>query len=320
MRGVFPLHIPVLYNEILSGLRPRAGGRYVDGTAGAGGHASGILDASEPDGQLLGMDRDPAALAQARMSLSRYGSRAILVQASYLLMEAEAARLGWNAVDGALLDLGLSTMQLDDPARGFSFQHDGPLDMRFDPAGPTTAADLVNGLPVDELADLLFKYGEERQSRRIARAIARARPVRGTAQLAEIVARARGGRRGVNLRRRGGRGETHPATQTFQALRIAVNEELEALQGALPAAIRLLGPGGRLAVITFHSLEDRIVKEAFRSHSRVPAFDPNHPWEAAEGEITAKLVNPKPIVPRVDEISRNPRARSAKLRIVEKIR
>ncbi len=317
-RALPPAHIPVLYNEILSGLQPRPGGRYLDGTVGLGGHAAGLLQACAPDGQLLGLDCDPAALTLAGERLRPFGDRVHLARASYLEMGTEAARLGWGAVDGILLDLGLSSLQLEDPARGFSFQQEGPLDMRFDPSGPITAADLVNRLPERELADLLFRYGEERASRRIARAIVQARPLTTTGQLAALAAEAAGGRRQS--------WRIHPATRTFQALRIAVNEELQALAAALPLAISLLQPGGRLAVITFHSLEDRIVKQTFRLWARGPASDPDQPPQACrESEpgagpaIIARLVNRKPIVPGAEEIARNPRARSAKLRIAERL-
>jgi 16S rRNA (cytosine1402-N4)-methyltransferase len=310
-------HVPVLYNETLSGLEVRPGGRYVDGTVGAGGHAAGILEASAPGGLLLGLDRDPAALAAAAERLAAFGDRARLVQSSYTGMGALAQAWGWPHADGVLLDLGLSSLQLADPARGFSFQSGGPLDMRFDPAGPVSAADLVNGLAQDELADIIARYGEETPpvARRIARAIVAARPIAAAAELAEVAAgaAARGRRAG------GGPGRIHPATRTFQALRIAVNDELEQVRQALPVALELLRPGGRLAVITFHSLEDRIVKDMFRLWARGPAYDPAKPaLPREEHRPTARLVARKPIAPGEEEVSRNPRSRSAKLRIVEK--
>lgn len=295
-------HVPVLYNEVLVGLQPKPGGFYVDGTVGAGGHAAGILERSSPDGRLLGLDRDPAALAVARAALARFGERVRLVQASYTELARYATE---GSADGVLLDLGLSSLQLDDPARGFAFRYDGPLDMRYDPATTLTAAEIVNEWPVDELADLIYKYGEERHSRRIARAIVAARPLRTTGELAEVVARAIGGRRGER------REKTHPATRTFQALRVAVNGELEALGTVLPLAIRVLKPGGRLAVISFHSLEDRIVKQFIRARSR--------PGEAANIMPDLREVTRKPVEPEEAEIAANPRARSARLRVAEKV-
>jgi 16S rRNA (cytosine1402-N4)-methyltransferase len=308
-------HLPVLYHEVLTGLRPKPGGKYIDGTLGAGGHAAGILTLSSPDGRLLGMDRDPAALDVARTVLAQFGERATLVRETYTRMGAVAAARNFAPVDGILLDLGLSSLQLDDPGRGFAFQSEGPLDMRFDPASELTAAEIVNEWPLDELADILYEYGEERRSRRIAQAIGAARPLKTTAQLAEVVARAVGGRKSGS--------KIHPATRTFQALRIAVNGELEAVQEVLPIAVSLLKPGGRLAVISFHSLEDRMVKDYFRLQVRSsdsPADDPSQPaFAQVEFEPVIKEVTRKPIVASADEVARNPRARSAKLRVAEKV-
>lgn len=302
-------HQPVLYKEIIHALQPRNGLCYVDGTLGAGGHARGILEASSPDGRLLGMDVDPQALEVARSELATFGSRVIIVRASYSTLREQLHLLGWEKVDGILLDLGLSSMQLDTPERGFSFRSDAPLDMRFDPDSPVQAADLVNSLPERDLADLLFKYGEERRSRQIARAIIEARPIRTTQELARL----------VSTVKRGGRREIHPATQTFQALRIAVNQELEALESALPQAIESLKPGGRLAVIAFHSLEDRIVKRFFRTESRDCICPPHQPVCTCGHVATIKEITRRPLRPREEEIQRNPRARSARLRVAEKL-
>ncbi len=302
-------HQPVLYQEIIHALQPKSPGRYVDGTLGAGGHARGILEACAPEGQLLGFDLDPQALALARETLAPYGQRAILVQASYLSLPAQLAKLGWEAVDGIVLDLGLSSMQLDTPERGFSFQYDAPLDMRFGPSVAMTAASLVNSLPVDELADILFRYGEEPAGRRIAQAIVRARPLRTTGELAAVVESV-SPRRGSRI---------HPATRTFQALRIAVNEELVAVAEVLPRAVTALGSGGRLAVISFHSLEDRIVKDYFRRESRDLVNPPYEPIYAEERKATLKEISRKPILPSEEEMAQNPRARSAKLRVIEKL-
>jgi 16S rRNA (cytosine1402-N4)-methyltransferase len=281
----------------------------VDGTLGAGGHARGILEACAPDGQLLGLDVDPQALETARKTLAPYEGRFHLAQASYTTLAAQLQRLGWDEVDGILLDLGASSMQFDTPERGFSFQHDAPLDMRFDPRAPLTAADIVNGYSERELADLLYEYGEERDARKIARAIVRARPLHTTRQLVAVI-EAVSPRRGERL---------HPATRTFQALRIAVNDELSAVKAALPQAVAGLRSGGRLAVISFHSLEDRIVKEFFREQSRDLLNPPYERIYEKERKATLKEINRKPITPSEEEIRNNPRARSAKLRIAEKL-
>ncbi len=301
-------HLPVLYHEIIHALRPHSPGRYVDGTVGAGGHARGILEACAPGGQLLGLDLDPQALALARETLAPFGQSAHLAQASYTSLPRQLTQLGWEAVDGILLDLGLSSMQLDTPERGFSFQHDAPLDMRFSPENPVTAAGLVNGLDENELADLLYRYGEEANGRRIARAIVRARPLQTTLQLAAAIE--------AILPRRG---RVHPATQTFQALRIAVNEELASVADVLPKAVAALRSGARLAVISFHSLEDRIVKDFFREQGRDLVNPPYTPLYAEERKAVLKEISRKPIIPSEAEIAENPRARSAKLRVAEKL-
>jgi 16S rRNA (cytosine1402-N4)-methyltransferase len=301
-------HQPVLYQEIIHALRPISAGRYVDGTLGAGGHAAGVLAASDPGGKLLGMDVDPQALTLARQRLAPYGERAWLIQAPYTSLPAQMSALGWETVNGILLDLGASSMQFDNPQRGFSFLAEGPLDMRFDPAGPLTAAEIVNTWPEAELADLLFRYGEEPAGRRIARAILRARPLTTTRQLAETVAKVQP--------RRGGH---HPATQTFQALRIAVNGELDSIETVLPLAIAALAPGGRLAVISFHSLEDRLVKETFRRESRDCLCPPRQPVCTCGHKASIKEISRRAIVPTETEINENPRSRSAKLRVAEKL-
>jgi 16S rRNA (cytosine1402-N4)-methyltransferase len=301
-------HEPVLYKEIIHALQPHAGGRYVDGTLGAGGHARGIMEASAPDGQLLGLDVDPQALAIARRYLAPYEHRIHLAQASYTSLAAQLEEQGWEAVDGILLDLGASSMQFDTPERGFSFLHDAPLDMRFGTQAVQTAADLVNTSSERELADLIYQYGEERDSRKIARAIVKARPIHTTRELVAAI-------ESVSPRR-GDR--VHPATRTFQALRIAVNEELTSIEEVLPQAVAALKPGGRLAVISFHSLEDRIVKDFFREQSKDRINPPYEQIYEEERKATLKEVNRKPITPSEEEIKSNPRARSAKLRIAEK--
>lgn len=303
------MHRPVLYHEIIHFLRPSRDGLYIDGTLGAGGHAYGILQASDPGGCLLGLDVDPQALSIARERLSVFGSRAILIRASYTTLSEQMATLGWSTVDGILLDLGVSSMQLDMAERGFSFQVDAPLDMRFDPDNPQRASDLVNQLSEKQLADLLFRYGEERRARQVARAIIQSRPLTTTGQLAEVVARVT----------RGSRQRIHPATRTFQALRIAVNHELEALEDALPMAVMALAPGGRLAVVAFHSLEDRIVKGFFRRESRDCLCPPSQPVCTCEHRAVIREVTRRPIRPQEAEVEGNPRARSARLRVAEKL-
>src|SRR5512141_3489062 len=296
-------HKPVLYQEIIHALQPRRGGRYVDGTLGAGGHARGIVEACAPDGQLLGLDVDPQALAIAREPLAPYENRVHLAQASYTSLSAQLKRLGWKTVDGIVLDLGASSMQFDTPERGFSFMQDAPLDMRFGPHAPQTAADLVNKLTERELADLIYQYGEDRDSRKIARAIVNKRPLHTTRELVAAI-------ESVSPRR-GDR--VHPATRTVQALRIAVNEELDSLRVVLPQALAGLRSGGRLAVISFHSLEDRIVKDFFREQSKDLVNPPYERIYEEERKATLKEINRKPMVPSEDEIKKNPRARSAKL-------
>jgi len=307
-RGNLP-HLPVLYHEIIHVIRPQRDQKYVDGTLGAGGHAWGILRESSPDGLLLGLDVDPQALALATERLSEFGERARLIQASHTTLRQQLDQVGWSLVEGIVLDLGASSMQFDTPDRGFSFLQDGPLDMRFDPNNPLTAADLVNTWDERSLADILFKYGEERRSRQVARAICLARPFNSTRALAQLVEKVVGRSPGSKV---------HPATRSFQALRIAVNQELTAIEKTIPQAVDALTPGGRLAVITFHSLEDRIVKNLFRSFSQ-DLRDEVHPMAPVLRPAVTRLVQRKPILPTVEEIEQNPRARSAKLRVIEKL-
>jgi 16S rRNA (cytosine1402-N4)-methyltransferase len=286
----------VLVGETMSLLQPRSDGLYVDCTVGLGGHTAALLDAGA--GRVIGIDRDEAALSAARERLAADASRVEFVHADYRDLPRVLRDRGVAHIDGALVDLGVSSMQLDDAERGFSFRQDGPLDMRMDRSVGPTAADLIRTADETTLADMIYRFGEERHSRRVARAIVRARerePLTRTAELASVVRRAAGGR---------GWQRIDPATRTFQALRIWVNRELDELEGFLDAAVALLRTGGRLAVIAFHSLEDRIVKHAFR--------------RLAGQEIVALLTR-RPIVPGEDEIARNPRSRSARLRAVERI-
>jgi len=299
-------HVSVLLQETLQALAIRPGGRFIDGTLGGGGHAAAILQASSPNGTLLALDADSAALSRARESLVPFGTRVALVHSSFADLGRVAREHGWHAVDGIVLDLGLSSDQLADESRGFSFAG-LQLDMRFDLTRGESASALLNGLSTEELADLLYRYGEERASRRIARAIVAARPIQSAQQLADVVVKARSGRRG----------KIHPATQTFQALRIAVNDELGALEAVLPQAVELLKSGGRLAVITFHSLEDRIVKNFYRIESRDCICPVEQLVCTCGHRATLKIITAKPIEPTAAEVAANPRARSAKLRVAE---
>jgi 16S rRNA (cytosine1402-N4)-methyltransferase len=283
-------HEPVLLAEVMELLAVKPGGRWVDGTIGLGGHASEVLRRSSPDGRLLGFDRDPAALARAQERLAEFGDRSALHHARYSEIPAHVEEA---STDGLLLDLGVSSLQLDDAARGFSFRRDGPLDMRMDPTDDLTAADVVNRMRESELADVIYELGEERASRSVARYIVEARKrkhIETTAELAAIVRRAVHGRPGG----------IDPATRTFQALRIHVNREIAELAESLPALARRLRAGGRMAVIAFHSLEDREVKNAFRTLGR-------------EG---FQVLTKKPVRPTDAESARNPRARSARLRAI----
>lgn len=304
-----PPHIPVLYHEIINALAPYSGGLYIDGTLGAGGHAFGILNASTPNGRLLGLDLDPDALVVAKQRLSMFKDRVLIRQGSYVDMASYAKEIGWFFIDGIILDLGVSSIQLDTKERGFSFLNDAPLDMRFSAQNGTTAADLLNTLAENELANIIWKYGEEKNSRKIARIICQNRPIRTTFELANLVKKAYGNRFS----------QIHPATRTFQAIRIAVNQELQAIEIVLPQAINLLKPGGKLAIISFHSLEDRIVKSFFRTESKDCVCPPDQPICTCKHIKSIKEVNRKPIEASQREVSENPRARSAKLRIIEKL-
>ena len=307
--GKFSPHQPVLYHEVIRALRPRSSGFYVDATVGAGGHAAGILEHSSPEGRLLGLDVDPDALALAANNLLQYGDRVILRWSSYAFIQAQLTELGWHAVDGLLLDLGVSSMQLDTPQKGFSFRKEGALDMRFNPDNHTNAAELVNTLSHEELSDLLWRFGEERFSRKIAAAIIEARPLQTTLELAAVVSRVYGSRKQP----------IHPATRTFQALRIAVNRELQTLERVLPDILQIMAAGGRIAVISFHSLEDRIVKQFFQREARDCICPPRQPVCTCQHRATLRLVSKRPTLPTETEILGNPRARSARLRVAEKI-
>lgn len=299
-------HTPVLRREVIDGLVARPVGRYIDGTVGLGGHAEALLEAAGPAATLLAIDADPDALAVARRRLERFGSRVQYVQGNFRDIALIAQASGFVPATGILLDLGVSSLQFGPSGRGFTFTWDQPLDMRMDPALPESARDIVNSYAEEELANLIFGFGEERRSRAIARAIVRNRPVESTGQLAGIVERAVG--------RAGNR--THPSTRTFQALRIAVNRELDALSTALRAAHDLLdAPGGRLAVISYHSLEDRIVKEFIRRACADCLCPPGLPVCVCGHQPALTPVTRRAVAPSPEEIDANPRARSAKLRI-----
>jgi 16S rRNA (cytosine1402-N4)-methyltransferase len=307
-------HKPVLVAEVLDSLQCRNGALYVDGTLGGGGHAFQILTASAPDGRLIGIDTDADALGEARKRLAPFGDRAILIQGNYADMGSTLSRLNIDKVDGILLDLGVSSHQLDTAERGFSFTLDGPLDMRMDRDRGPSAFDLLHTLSRDEIEAVLRNYGEERMAGRVARAIVERRSqaaIRTTGELASIVAGA--------LPRPRGPVRIHPATRTFQAIRIAVNDELNGLRRGLAAATGRLKPGGRLSVIAFHSLEDRIVKEAFREGERGCTCPSDLPVCACGRKPTLKVVTRKAVAPGEAEIQANPRARSAKLRTAERI-
>ena len=295
------MHVPVLAEEICHWLSPKSGGIYVDCTLGVGGTSLKILESSGNNAYIIGLDRDPEALAIAEKNLEPYGSQVKIFNGNYSHLVEFVHQAGFEKVDGVVFDLGVSSLQLDKPARGFSFSSDGPLDMRMNQAQGPTAADLVKVLPEKELADLIFSCGEERFSRRIARAIVQARKTYALDTTQALVAVIKGA---VPHAYRKGR--IHCATRTFQALRIRVNQELDLLQPALQDAVSLLKEGGRLCVVAFHSLEDRVVKHAFRAMA------------GGENPLIT-LLTKKPIVAATQEIQQNPRARSAKLRIAQRL-
>ncbi len=303
------VHIPVLLEEAIQALAVAPGGRYIDATLGGGGHAAAILEHSSPGGQLLGIDADPEAVKAARERLADYGDSSLLVNENFAHLEAICLKYDFFPVHGILFDLGFSSLQLESGRRGFSFQQDGPLDMRFGPDQKVTAADIVNSYPEAKLAEILKVYGEERRHLKIARRIINERPIDSTLELAGTVARAVGGRRG----------KIHPATRTFQALRIAVNGELENLEKALKQAVNLLGFGGKLVVISYHSLEDRIVKRFMFAESRDCICPPGTPECICGHSACLRLINRRIITPSAAEIRSNPRSRSARLRAAERI-
>jgi 16S rRNA (cytosine1402-N4)-methyltransferase len=301
------LHQPVLVTETLGALNVQPGGHYVDCTTGTGGHAGAILEASAPGGQLLGIDADPDALRIAQVRLR--GKAAILVNDNFVNLKAICQKYVFHRVQGIVFDLGLSSLQVNRSGRGFSFQRDAPLDMRFSTDQQLTAADIVNTWSEAELADIIRRYGEERYSRQIARNIVKRRPLNTTLELVQVVLETLGNWQDY----------IHPATRTFQALRMAVNRELENLEAALPQAVELLGRGGRLVVISYHSLEDRLVKNFMRFQSQHCICPPGVPVCACEHNPTLVLVSKRILTPSAAEVRGNPRSRSAKLRMAERL-
>jgi len=285
-------HIPVLLDEVLQYLDAKQGGRFIDATLGAGGHTAAILERTSPDGKLLALDQDESALSSAKETLESFGSRVVFVHSNFRAVKTVSEDQGFGGCDGVLADIGISSMMVDDPSRGFSFMREGPLDMRMDRTQALTAADIVNTYSEKEIADILYTYGEERRSRPIARSIVHNRPLQQTTDLVRAIERVSGGPR---------HGQIHPATRTFQALRIYVNDELQSLEDFIDSAMAVVRSGGRVVVITFHSLEDRIVKQKFRA-STVPG----------------RALTKKVVIASNEEVRSNPRARSAKLRAWER--
>jgi 16S rRNA (cytosine1402-N4)-methyltransferase len=302
-------HEPVLLEESIKALQIQRGGRYIDCTVNGGGHAAAILEESAPGGQLLGIDADPEAIKVAKERFKSYGNNVILVNENFRYLESICNRYSFRPVNGIIFDLGMSSLQLEASGRGFSFQQDSPLDMRFSPRQSLTAADIVNTYSEHELARILQRYGEEYRGRQIAARIVERRPLRSTLELSRVVEDAVGG----------GRGRIHPATKTFQALRIVVNEELESLQLALGQALNLLGSGGRVVVISFHSLEDRLVKELLRRESQGCLCPPSVPVCVCGHKPKLRIVTKKAVRPSPGEMQANPRSRSAKMRVGERI-
>lgn len=304
-------HISVLLEPVVQMLALTPGAAVIDGTAGGGGHTARLLEQIAPDGRVLALDADPTAVRRVteRFAAEIVAGRLVVAFTNFGDIYSTAQRYGFDFVDAILLDLGVSSFQLDTPERGFSFNQEGPLDMRFDPSQGVSAAEIVNTWPEKELADLLYEYGEETRSRKIARLVVKQRPFATTGALAAVVEQAVGGRKGSRI---------HPATKTFQALRIAVNRELEQLERALPQCLDLLKPGGRLAVISFHSLEDRIVKRWMQREAAEWVADSTIPTGGRPRKPTLAIVTKKPLVAVPEEIAANPRSRSAKLRVAER--
>ncbi|MFO8143339.1 MAG: 16S rRNA (cytosine(1402)-N(4))-methyltransferase RsmH [Dehalococcoidales bacterium] len=307
--GSVAIHTPVLLDEALDALAVQPGGRYIDCTIGGGGHAAAILERSAPGGQLLGIDADPEAIKVAGERLKAYQESVLLVNDNFARLQPVCLNYDFQPVHGILFDLGVSSLQLSDSGRGFSFQYDAPLDMRFSPQQDTSVEDIVNHYSESEIARIIRVYGEENYYQRIARRIVSERPIKTTMELARTVERAVGGRKG----------KIHPATRTFQALRIAVNHELEILDSALKQAVEILGYGGRLVVISYHSLEDRIVKQFMQREAKGCICGPEVPVCVCGHTASLRMLNKRVIRPSDDEIRHNPRSRSARLRAAQSI-
>ena len=307
-------HVPVMLKQSLELLDPQPGGRYIDATFGGGGHSRAILEASNPDGTLLALDADPAAIKRAEPLQHVYGDRLTVRHGNFGELRTVADGAGFVPADGVLMDLGLSSFQFDDPERGFSFESDARLDMRLDTTSTgATAWDIVNTWDESEIIEILFSYGEESRARRIVRELIRERgerPIETARDLAALVERAVGGRRGARI---------HPATKTFQAVRIAVNRELDVLRAALESAVAVLRAGGRIIVISFHSLEDRIVKQFFQREARDCVCPPDIPVCRCDHKAQVRILTRRPVTPDEGEVERNPRSRSAKLRAAERL-
>jgi len=306
-------HIPVMKEEVVTLLRPRPGSLLLDGTLGGGGHAAALLEASSPESILIGLDQDAAALEIATHRLAAFGKRCIFVRDNFSNAATVLRELKWEGVDSVLLDLGFSSIQVEDGSRGFSFLRPGPLDMRMDDRREMNAADVVNSASEEELRHIFREFGEEPAARALARQVVKERlatPIRATTDLANLIARALP---------RSPRSRLHPATRVFQALRIAVNQELDHLAAFLHEGFRLLRPGGRMAILAYHSLEDRLVKEAFRRWAATCLCPPQLQVCACGWSPQVRILTPKPLFPSSEEIARNPRARSARLRVVERL-
>lgn len=304
-------HVSVLPREVMEVLKPHDGGRYFDGTIGGGGHARTILELCGPSGHLAGTDLDTPTLERVRTDLGDYASRTHLFNDNFAAIDRVCLLLGWDSLDGILVDLGMSSIALDDPSRGLSFSKDGPLDMRFSPEAPLTAHEVVNEYPVQELTRIIRTFGEERWAARIAQIIVRSRPLNSTSELADTVARA--------IPRSKWPDHIHPATRTFQAIRMEVNHELESLETFLPKAAALLNVGGTMAVISFHSLEDRMVKRFFAGNPETKLATRRMPIELDTGKPKLEPVTRKPILATPEEIAANPRSRSARLRAARRV-
>ena len=303
-------HNPVLTNEVIKGLNITPGGRYIDATLGEGGHSTNILIKSDPGGQVLGIDADHEAVSVAQKRVNYSSDKFLAVNDNFKNIRSIAMKYNFSPVHGILFDLGVSSLQLDAESRGFSFRRADPLDMRFSYNQNLSASQIINNYDENELANIIFYFGEEKKSRKIAKTIVRNRPIKSSLELAELICEVIPRKKNQKI---------NPATKTFQAIRIAVNDELSALETALNESLTVIGEGGRIAVISYHSLEDRIVKNFFKKQSSECICPPRSPVCICKHEKTIKIISKKPIIPSTNEVNNNPRSRSAKLRIAERI-